>query len=148
MLEAFALERYKYILQQIHALNENVYKFLAIYQTLATAIVSSGLVLFVSYKKLELAPETARAAITGLMWLETVVAAFTIVLIVIGVVSWIDYRNEECELTNEVVHEGFRKPPKFGNMIRWYETYIILFIAASTAFMWIYAHILILPKMK
>ena len=34
----FALERYKYILQQIHTVNENVYRFLAIYQTLAVAL--------------------------------------------------------------------------------------------------------------
>lgn len=36
----FALERYRYILQQIHAVNENAHRFLALYQTLATALVT------------------------------------------------------------------------------------------------------------
>lgn len=47
----FALERYRYILQQIHATNENAHRFLAIYQTLATTLVGAALALFVGYRK-------------------------------------------------------------------------------------------------
>ncbi len=72
----FVLERYKYILQQINAVNENVHRFLAIYQTLAVALVSGGLALFVGYRKWGIAASVARAGVTtgsakssaSLMW--------------------------------------------------------------------------------
>ncbi|MFA1550781.1 hypothetical protein [Actinomadura chokoriensis] len=142
----FALERYKYILQQIHALNENVYRFLAIFQTLATALVAAALTVFVSYKKWGIAPATAKSGILGLLILETLIACFAMLLIFIGILSWLDYRNEECELTDEYACIGFRKPPRTGSFFRWYETYIILFIAGSTIFMWTTAALFLMPS--
>jgi hypothetical protein len=144
----FQIERYKYILQQIHTVNENVYKFLAIYQALATTIVAAALALFVGYQQWHLSPRVAHAGVVGLLSLETVIATFTILLIFIGVLAWIDYRKEECELTDEAVWIGFRKAPRVGNFYRWYETYIIAFIAVSTLFMWGYAANFILPSIK
>ncbi|WP_336205439.1 hypothetical protein [Nonomuraea sp. LPB2021202275-12-8] len=141
------VERYKYILQQIHTINENVYRFLAIYQTSAVAIASAGLALFVGYRSWRIDPATARSGLLALMWLETVVAAFTIMLITIGIVSWLDYRREECELTDEFVRQGFRKLPQTTAFIRWYETYILLFIICSTIFMWVSTLIILLPGM-
>lgn len=142
------VERYKYILQQIHTLNENAYRFLAIYQALSTAIVGAGLALFVGYKKWAIPPPTARSGLVALMWLETLVAAFTGLLILIGIVSWIDYRKEECELTDEFIRPGFRKAPRVKSIIRWYETYIVIFILGSTAVMWVYIMQLLLPGIK
>lgn len=147
-LKEFGLERYRYIHQQLSALNDNVYKFLGIYQTLATAIVGGILTLFVGYKNWQIPPETARAGVLGLLCLETTIAAFTIMLIFMGMLSWIDYRREEVELTDQIVHQGFRNPPKLRNSWRWYETYIIGFILASTIFMWIYTYKLIIPGIK
>jgi uncharacterized membrane protein YidH (DUF202 family) len=144
----FALERYRYILQQIHTINENVYRFLAIYQTLAVAIVGGGLALFVGYRKWQIATSVARTGIIGLMWLVTVVAAFAGLLIVMGALNWWDYRKEECELTDAVVRPGFRKQPRLQNLFRWYETYIVLFIVGSIAFLWAYTLAFILPAMK
>lgn len=144
----FALERYRYILQQIHTINENVYRFLAIYQTLAVAIVGGAVALFVGYRNWKIAASVARTGIVGLMWLVTVVAGFAVLLIVMGVLNWWDYRKEECELTDAVVRPGFRKPPRLGNLLRWYETYIVLFIAGSIAFLWAYTFAFILPAMK
>lgn len=144
----FSLERYRYILTQIHAVNENVYRFLAIYQALATTTVGAALAIFVWYKKWGISPSTAHAGVLGLLWLETIIALFTVLLIFIGILAWLDYRREECELTDEAVHAGFRKPPKVGNFFRWYETYIIVFIMASTVFMWAYALTFVLPYMK
>ncbi len=141
------LERYKYILQQLHTLNENVYKFLALYQTLATTLVGAGLALFVGYQGWGIDVRTARLAIVALLWLVTLVAAFTMLLIVVGVLNWIDYRREECELADEIVYPGFRRPPRIGNFVRWYETYILLFIASSIGFVWVYAEVLLLPAM-
>ncbi|MED7926289.1 hypothetical protein SMD20_18685 [Nonomuraea sp. LP-02] len=144
----FSLERYKYILQQIHTVNENVYKFLAIYQTLASSLVAAGLALFIGYRTWGITPVVTRSGIVGLMLLVTVIGSFTALLIVIGVFTWLDYRKEECELTDRIVYAGFRKPPKVGNFIRWYETYIILFIIGSIAFMWGYALTVILPQIR
>lgn len=91
---AIVVERYKYILQQINSVNENVYRFLAIFQTLVTAIVTAALVLFVSYSKWKIASATAQTGIQAALILVTVIACFTVLLIVIGVVSWFDYRYE------------------------------------------------------
>jgi hypothetical protein len=146
--EEFLLERYKYILQQIHTVNENLYRFLAIYQTLAVALVGGGLALFVGYRKWGIPASTARAGIIGVMWLVTVVATFAVLLVVIGIFSWLDYRREECELTDAAVRPGFRQPPQLRNFLRWYETYVIIFIVGSIAFLWAYTLGYILPVMK
>jgi hypothetical protein len=144
----FALERYRYILQQIHAVNENAYRFLALYQTLATALVSAALALFVGYRKWDLAPATARGGVIGVLALVTVVAAFTGTLIVVGAMNWLDYRNEECDITDEIVGPGFRKRPRPGNFLRWYETYVLLFIVVSVITMWLIAAFFLLPAMR
>ncbi|MFG2465205.1 hypothetical protein ACGFXB_07000 [Streptomyces canus] len=144
----FALERYRYILQQIHAVNENAHRFLAIYQTLATALVSAALVLFVGYRKWGLEPATARGGVIGLLALVTVVAAFTSTLIVVGALAWLDYRNEECDITDEVIGPGFRERPRPGNLLRWYETYVLLFILLSVVIMWVITVLFLLPAMR
>lgn len=141
----FQLERYKYILQQIHAVNENVYRFLAIYQALATALVSGGLALFIGYRKWGLSTSVARSGIIGLLLLLSIAAAFTVMLIIIGIFSWLDYRLEECALTDIAVYPGFRKPPTTRNLFRWYETYIVIFILVSVAFLWMCALIFVIP---
>ncbi|MFF8877241.1 hypothetical protein [Streptomyces flaveolus] len=144
----FALERYRYILQQIHTVNENAHRFLAIYQTLATTLVGAALALFVGYRKWEIEPEIARGGVVGLLTLATIVAAFTATLILVGAIAWLDYRNEECDITDEMVAPGFRKRPQSNNFLRWYETYVLLFILISIITMWILASIFILPTMK
>lgn len=144
----FALERYRYILQQIHAVNENAHRFLAIYQTLATTLVGAALALFVGYRKWDVAADTARSGVIGLLVLTTVVAAFTITLIVVGALAWLDYRNEECDITDEMVGPGFRKRPRPGNLLRWYETYVLLFILVSVIVMWLLAGLFVLPAMR
>jgi hypothetical protein len=141
----FHLERYRYILQQLHATNENVYRFLAIYQSLATAIAGAALALFVGYRKWGIEPGTARAGVVGLMCLVTLVAVFTILLVVIGVLTWLDYRTEECELTDEAVAPGFRSPPNRRNLVRWHETYIVAFVVVSLIAMWVLATAFLLP---
>ncbi|HEX5494201.1 MAG TPA: hypothetical protein VFX70_06475 [Mycobacteriales bacterium] len=128
-------------------MNENVYKFLAIYQAIATTTIGAALALFVWYKRWHIPTAIARRGILGLMWLETIAACFTALLIFIGILAWLDYRREECELTDEAVYTGFRKAPRVRNFFRWYETYIIFFIAASTAAMWFYGTNLIIPNM-
>ncbi|SNY50892.1 hypothetical protein SAMN05421748_111134 [Paractinoplanes atraurantiacus] len=145
--QAFEVERYKYLLQQLHTVNENVYRFLAIYQTLATVLVGAALALFVRYDDWKIEREIAQIGIVAILLLVTVIAAFTILLIVVGVLTWLDYRREECELTEEAVRPGYRKPPDPKNFWRWYETYIVLFILGSVGFMWVGAALVLLPAM-
>jgi hypothetical protein len=145
---AIVVERYKYILQQIHTLNENIYRFFGIFQTLVTAIVTALLVLFVGYSKWGIAPDTARTGVRGLLVLASVTAGFTILLIVVGVLSWLDYRREECELTAEYFQPGFRSSPKLRNFYRWYETYVVIFIIAAIALLWVLSEKLIIPQMS
>ncbi|WP_406342463.1 hypothetical protein [Streptomyces sp. NBC_00648] len=142
------LERYRYILQQIHAINENVYRFLALYQAIATALVGGALALFVGYRKWGIEASVAQGGVIGLLSLTSVVAAFTVLLIVVGAFSWLDYRNEECDIAEEFVGADFRERPRPGNLLRWYETYVVLFIVVSLATMWMFAAVFVLPAMK
>jgi hypothetical protein len=143
----FVLERYKYILQQIHAINENVYRFLALFQTLATALVAAALGLFVTRDKWGITRDVAHGGVIGLLLLVTASAAFTIVFIIVGVASWIDYRREECELADRFFLPGFRTSPRLRNCLRWYETYIVLFIVAATSILWALATVYLFPHL-
>lgn len=143
----FALERYKYILQQIHAINENVYRFLALFQTLATTLVAAALGLFVGHDKWGITRDVAHDGLIGLLLLVTASAAFTIVFIIVGVASWIDYRREECELADQFFLPGFRTPARLRNCLRWYETYIALFIVVATLLLWVLATVYLFPHL-
>lgn len=100
------------------------------------------------YRKWDVPPATARGGVVGLLTLVTVVAAFTATLIVVGALSWLDLRNEECDLADEIVGPDFRKRPRPGNFLRWYETYVLLFILVSVITMWVLAALLLLPAMR
>ncbi|WBP94793.1 hypothetical protein O6072_03225 [Mycolicibacterium neoaurum] len=126
------LERYKYINSQLAALNEAGHKFLALYQTLTTAIVSGGLALFVGYRGWGISADHAHAGLAGLLILQIIVAICTCAFIVAGIASWIDYRNEEVDLLTSYLDEALREAPKLQNFYRWYETYMILLIVTST----------------
>ena len=82
--------------------------------------------MFVSYSKWNIKASTARSAELGLLILITIIAAFTVLLLVVGILSWVDYRHEECEVTEKYVAAGFRTKPRLRNFYRWYETYMIL----------------------
>ena len=140
------VERYKYILQQIHQVNENVYRFLAIYQTIVTALTTAAIVLFVNYPTWNIAPGLARTGVYALVLLATAVAAFTVMMIAVGVMSWIDYRKEECELVQVYLPASFRQLPRLRNFYRWYETYITLFVIVLTILLWVAADKILFPR--
>ncbi|MFF5227462.1 hypothetical protein [Dactylosporangium sp. NPDC000521] len=146
--EEFYLERYRFILQQLNTSNEALYRFLAIYQTLVTALTASALGVFVGYRSWNLDPSVARAGILGLLSLTSLIAVFTILMIFIGVLAWLDYRKEECELTDDAVSVGFRSPPKVSNWKRWHETYVGAFVALSNIVLWVLFVFLVLPSVK
>jgi hypothetical protein len=142
----FAIERYKYILQQIHEVNANVYRFLALYQTLSTAVGGAALWLFVNYRGWEITPDVARAGFRGLLLLQTAVAVFVALLVFVGILTWLDYRREECELTEVYYQAGFRKPPRLRNFYRWYETYVLVFILGLSGLLWYVGESFLVPR--
>jgi hypothetical protein len=148
LVRELQVERYRYLQQQLHTVNENVYRFLTIYQTLATTLVAGALALWVGYRRWGIDPALARHGVVGILLLVSVVAAFTVLLIFVGILNWLDYRHEECRLTDEIVYPGFRSPPRTRNLLRWYETWVLLFIAVSVAVMWVYALTVVLPAIR
>lgn len=134
----FKLERYKYILNQINALNENLHKYLTLFQTLATAILSAVVAVVVGWPKLGISADVARLGIRSLLGILIILALFVIFSVLSGVFSWMDYRREEVALLDQVVGKGFRDSPKAGNLWRWYETqvvgFILLFVIAVLIF--------------
>ena len=146
--QEFVSERYKFVLQQIHVVNENLYRFLAIYQAIVTALVGAQLVLFVNYHRWGILASTAKTALIGLLLLESAVGTFVVLLIVVGVLTWLDYRNEESELSDWIVGQGFRSTPNTSNWFRWYETYVGLFVIASITLAWVLTFVVMLPAIK
>lgn len=144
----FQVERYKYILQQMNLANESTYRYLGLYQALAVTLGGAMLGLFAGYRKWGLEPYIARVGVVGIMGLLTVVAGFSILMIIVGVLTWLDYRREECQFTDEYVHAGFRDKPKLKNLPRWYETYVVLLILLTVILMWIYVGRVILPGIR
>jgi ABC-type uncharacterized transport system permease subunit len=144
----FKLERYKYILNEIHALNENVNKYLTLFQTLATALIGGGVGLFLTWQSQNLDADLVVAAMRGLLGLLVILALFVVLVVVSGIVSWFDYRQEEVELLNEIVGPTFRKPPQWGNIWRWREFYVILFVLVSVGAIWWYVESAIIPLIR
>ncbi len=144
----FKLERYKYILQQIHTLNQNLYKYLSLFQALTTAVVGGGIAIFVSYKELKIDAVAARVGIHGLLGLLIILATFVVVAMVIGMFSWFDYRQDEVKILNEVIGTGYRKPPRFQNLWRWYETYFIAFLILMMIIISVFVETKVVPLIK
>lgn len=144
----FKLEHYKYILQQIHSLNENTQRFLALYQTLVTAILGAGVALFVYWSSSSISASIAVLGIRCLLGLLVILTMFVIVSILSGVFSWLDYRKEEAKILNEIVGLGYRGLPKFRNLWRWYETYLVLFIIIIAIVVCIFVESQVIPLIK
>ena len=142
------VERYKFILQEIHSLNANIHKYITLFQILTTAIIGAIVFVLINWKKLDVPIEIAKIGIRGLYGLLVIVAAFIIFSILSGIFSWFDYRKEEVELLNKAVGDGFRKSPRLSNLWRWYEPYIILFVAIIVLTVIIYTEKIIIPLIR
>ncbi|MFD7023433.1 hypothetical protein [Promicromonospora sukumoe] len=146
--DTLIVERYRYLLRQIEAVNESSHRFLRIYQTLATTLVGAALALYTGWAEWDIDPNAARMGIIGLLILVTMVALFTAGMVVIGILTWIDYRREECDLLDQHVAPGFRSRPDVRNMPRWYELYVVAFIVVSVVALWLLASMLVLPTVS
>lgn len=145
---AFQVERYKFILQEIHTLNENFHKYLILFQTLLTGILSGGVVIFTSWQNLAIPPEVVKLSIQSLLGVMIVLTLFVVTTIIVGVISWFDYRNEEVDLLDAMVGKGFRKKPSVSNIWRWHETYLIIFILVIVVSIYFYVRLIMLPAIK
>ncbi len=103
----FKLERYKFLLQQINLLNENAHRQLTLYQSLATAVIGAGVLLFLKWREWKLDAADARIATRALLGLLGILTLFVVASIVVGVVSWLDYRREEADLSVPVRFHPF-----------------------------------------
>ncbi|MDJ0689566.1 MAG: hypothetical protein QNJ41_13750 [Xenococcaceae cyanobacterium MO_188.B32] len=146
----FYLERYKYILQEIRSLNANIYKYLTLFQTLAAAITTAGVAVFVGREQLNLSSDITRIAIQGLLGLLIILAGFVVFSIMAGIFSWLDYRSEEVDLIERVfgTDRSFRQRPDIKNFWRWQETHVILFIVLVVIAIIIYVQTQIIPLIK
>lgn len=138
--------RYDYILRQIQIVDENVYRFLAIYQTLMTVLVGAQILLFVNHRRWSLSASTTKIGLIGILALETIIASFAALMIIIGVLNWLDYRTEECDISDAVFGNGFRQRPTISNWYRWYETYILAFILMSLGAIWLLVYAFAIPR--
>jgi hypothetical protein len=146
LIQEFYLERYRYILQEIRVLNENIHKYLTLFQTLTTAVTTAGVALFIGRQQLNLTAEVTKTALQGLLGLLVILAAFVVFSIVAGIFSWFDYRSEEVKLLKIVgIHRNLPKP---GNFWRWQETYVILFVLLVMIAIVVYAQSQIIPLIK
>jgi hypothetical protein len=126
--QSLVVERYKFILREIQRLNKDIYHYILIFQTLNTAIIGGGLAVLINWKKIQTQPALSIVLSKIIEWLIIFVSSFIIVSIISGILSWFDYRKEESKLINEILGENYRSLPTFKNLLRWNETYIILFM--------------------
>jgi uncharacterized membrane protein len=145
---SFKLERYKFILQEIHSLNENVHKYLTLYQTIASTIIGAGILVFVNWENWGIDSNTAKAGIQSLLGMLVMLSIFIIIQIIAGIFSWLDYRDEEVKLLDEVVKKGYRFSSKISNLWRWSETYFILFILIIAVFISVYTEKNLIPLIR
>lgn len=141
----FKLERYKYILQQLNALNENTHKYLTLFQTLATAIVGGGIVIFISWRELKIDAATARVGLQGVILLLIVLTLFVITSVIAGIFSWMDYRREEVRLFKDIGESDFRTLPKWRNFWRWHEFYVLIFFIVISIIFTVFVQFSVIP---
>ena len=82
-----------------------------------------------------------------LLGLLGILTLFVVASIVVGVVSWLDYRREEAEFLDREVEPGFRPPPDTRNLWRWTETYVGLFILVVYLVVAAYVEWRVIPRM-
>jgi hypothetical protein len=134
--EDFKIERYRHINGQLAALNDGVHKYLLFYQTLAAAIIAGVATFIVSAPEHGVAPVISNKIIRAAGWLLLLGGLFTAVLVASSILSWFDYRKEECELLDQCVATGWRSKPKARNFWRWPEIWILLLMVLATLFLW------------
>lgn len=142
--DALVVERYRYILDQKRALNDRSFNILALFQALSTTIVGAVITIGFSWQKLEIEAGTARASVIALLAIHFLIAAYALMSLISGVVTWLDYKLEE----NRLLNDGVAGPnARMSHPWTWFETYMIIFVLLVTAIFYVFAIGFILKKM-
>ncbi len=140
--QQFGIERYKYILSEMGRLNQDIHEYLRMFQV---ALASIGGVIagcLAAAKNGTLPTIVVGEAISGFTCIITVLGGFIVVVSVAGMFSWLDYRREEVKLLKHFDLD-FRDAPRFGNFLRWRETYAVLFVTLSVILLnvWVFVYL-------
>lgn len=127
MTNPYAIERYKYILEQKKRLNDVTFKIAAFYQTIFLALLAAQFKLLETASTRDTEIELMRIGSWGLFWMLTGVSLICVATLVAGIISWLGYRREETVFEMEIGQE-IRPTPSLKNALSWYETYIIIAI--------------------
>jgi len=130
MNNEFTLERFRYILDQKKNINNNTFKIVAFYQAFALAIGGAQFSIFryVFDKSINL--QIAQSASFALFIISCLISFFSVLLIICGIASWINYREEEHEIDSKF-GKSMRDLPGKWSWLKWYESYIVIAILFS-----------------
>jgi hypothetical protein len=129
----FQLERYKYVLSQKQKLDETTWKVVSMYQSAVFVLGSGIFAVAAASDKAALSRELSFIGLSALYCLFLILSAFSIILLVSGMLSWLAYRRDEDEIM--LIAGGTPKSPvRIVDIFRWYETYVILLMLGIAAF--------------
>jgi hypothetical protein len=126
--EHFLQERYKHVLEQKRSLNDKTFLLLSVYQSIF-ALASGGLA-YSFMNDFKDHPERKFQAVQALVLAVCGSGLFTIMLLACGLVAWLSYRREQLKIEREIFSVSL-VDVKFSDVLKWYETYIILAVAVS-----------------
>lgn len=136
--QEFKLERYKYILAQKRSLNSKTFKVVAIYQALIGALGLAQFNVMSMLHKKSISLEIAFFSSQCLLVMLVVLTTFILFLLVGGIFSWLNYRDDEKEIEMEVFGKS-RGVLSLKSIFWWYETYIIVIVILMLSLaIWVY----------
>lgn len=126
--ETFLNERYKHILNRKNDLNEKTFKIVSLYQVILFGFVIS---FYNIYSNRSLSGLT-KYFCNGLVFMLIISTILLILLLIGGILAWLDTRNEESELMKNIFNRR-RDKVRISHIFRWYETYIIFSLTLTTS---------------
>lgn len=122
----FIVSRYKYIIEKINKLDEqyrdNTNLAYKISLSLLTFIILSKL----SFSEGKINFLTLELAIKSAAIIAIIFFVYLTLLSICHLLSWFDFRQEECELFERMNLSELRNKPTWKNIYRWSELYFIV----------------------
>ncbi len=135
-IEKYRTLRLETITRRQEFLNDTVYRSLAIYHALITAIAGIAAGIRVMQSKVDAINSDIADSIHFLLLVWTFLSVYMIINMISCMCSWYSYRKEESELANELTGEEVRQLPQLSNAWRWMETWFIVYCAGITSVAW------------
>jgi hypothetical protein len=145
--DAITFERYRYILAQKALLNSASFRLLALYHVIGTSLIGAGVWLILNWKALGLLPSVTGSALYALLLLLAGASLFLVVSLIAGIVAWYQYGKEEASIISQATGES-TTGPQMGNILRWYETYMIVYAVATVGACSAVLYYIVLPALK